>query len=189
MKKALFGLTQATMMLTAFVLCISAQLPAKEQKPSPPPSAPQNEVPVSPCPNLEVHSTTPQYVRDGNPVTFTVSLSGGDQKIAPIFNWTITSGVVNSGQGTSTIKVDSTGAGVDRGITATVQIGGFPPECTADGSVTVNVAGPAKKLDEYSSLTEADENARLDAFISNVTDKDQAYIFAYAGRTSPRGEA
>ena len=190
MKKVLGNLFFVGVMAAGFIN-VSAQLPNREPKPATPPAPPaqQPEIPVSPCPTLEVRTGAPQYVRDGVPVTFTVTLSGGDQKVAPMFNWAITSGVVNSGQGTSSIKVDSTGAGQDKAITASVQIGGFPPECAADGSVTVNIAGPAKKLDEYGAVTEADENARLDAFISNVTDKEQAYIFAYAGRTSPRGQA
>ena len=187
MKKVLIRLTMVAALFAVFVLCGSAQLPRPEQKPPATPP-PQNEQPPSPCPAIDIRG--PQKpIRDGEQVGFTVTLSGGDPKVAPMYNWSISAGTMVSGQGTRNIGVDSTGASVDKAITANVQIGGFPPECTADATTTLYIAGTAKKFDEYGSLTETDENARLDAFISNVTDKEQAYIFAYAGRTSARGQA
>ena len=186
MEKALIGVT----LLAVFAFCASAQItPKPEQKPPTPPTV--NPLPemVSPCPKLEVRTPTPQYVRDGTPVKFTASLSGGDSKVAPMFNWSLSAGVVISGQGTATIEIDSTGASADKAITVSVQVGGLAPECVANATETVSVAGPAKKLDEFGALAEDKERERLDAFMSNVTEKEQAYIFVYAGRNNPRGQA
>ena len=187
MRKALFGLTSAAALLAAFAVSVPAQLPKPDVKPPPPPAA-QNEAPVSPCPAIDLRAPQ-KIIRDGEQVGLTANLSGGDPKVVPMYSWSISAGTLLAGQGTQKIGVDSTGASADKAITATVQIGGFAPECTADATVTFYIAGPARKLDEYGTLSETDENARLDAFISNVTDKEQAYIFAYAGRMSPRGQA
>ena len=183
MKKALIGM----MLFVAFALCASAQTtPTPEPKP-PSPASP-NEPPVSPCPKLEINK--PQRpIRDGEQVGFTAQLSGGDPKVVPMYNWSLSAGTLLGGQGTRSIGVDSTGAAADKAITATVQLGGFAPECTADAAVTLYIAGPAKKLDEFGALAEDKEKERLDAFMSNVTEKEHAYIFVYAGRTSPRGQA
>lgn len=49
------------------------------------------------------------------------------------FNWSISSGSIKAGQGTNTIVVsDKTG----HIVTATVEIGGLPPECSPIGSET-----------------------------------------------------
>lgn len=189
MKKALIIPVLAAAMLAVTGVDAPAQLPNTERKPLPPvPVAAEAVAPVSPCPSIELQAPQ-KTVRDGEHVGFTAMLSGGDAKVAPLFNWSISAGTVVSGQGTSRIGVDSTGAGADKAITATVQIGGFPPECAADATVTLYIAGPARKADEFGTLAENDENARLDAFISMLTEKDLAYVFAYAGRTSPRGQA
>ncbi len=171
----------AAALIAAFALCTAAQV-TPEQKP---PAAP----PVAPCPKLDVRSPTPGPVKDGRPVKFTATLAGGDPKVTPIFIWTTTAGVITTGQSTPNIDVDSTGAGVDKAITASILIGGFPGECTADASFTVPVAGPAKKLDEYGSVKDEDEIARLDSFYANITPTDLAYVISYAGRTGPRGQS
>src|SRR5258706_167351 len=105
------------LLLAVSVLSASAQLPYPTAKPrepreAKPEPAQQNEPSVSPCPRLEVRASAPQYVRDGSPVKFIASLSGGDTKVAPTFNWSISAGVVSSVQGMATMYVDSTGAGV-----------------------------------------------------------------------------
>src|SRR5260221_13992255 len=105
MKRVLVRLMPVMLLLAAFFLSASAQLPYPPAKPrepreAKPEPAQQNEPPpVSPCPRLEVRTPTPQYVRDGSPVKFIASLSGGDTKVAPTFNWSISAGVVSSGQG------------------------------------------------------------------------------------------
>ena len=178
-------------LIATIVLAVSSAAAISAQNPPPPqktPPQPENATPQpAPCGKPEVRSAS-QLVRDGAPVKFTVNLGGGDAKNV-IYSWSISSGIITSGQGTPTIDVDTTGAGVDREITASVMLGGLAPECSYQAGSTVKVAAPAKKLDEYATLKEEEENTKLEAFMSNVTPGDQAFIFVYAGRTSPRGHA
>ena len=175
-------------MLSALVMSVSAQA-----KPDPKDSPPQPTAitlqPAAPvCPKLEVRTAT-QPIRDGTLLKFSVGVSGGDVKSTPVFSWTVSAGMISSGQGTATIDVDTTGAGADKSIAASLLIIGFPPECSAEASATVPIAGPAKKLDEFGVLKVEDESARLDSFIATVTPSERAYVFAYAGRTGLRGQA
>jgi len=174
--------------MTVIVGCVTAQTRPERKDPQAQPAVVPNEPPVAPCPKIEMRSTQ-KPVRDGEPGVFSVTLTGGDPKAVPVFIWSISAGTFLRGQGTRNIAIDTTGAGVNKGITATVQVSGLAPECSADAAATLSVAGPAKKLDEYGVLAEADEKARLDALMAAVTDKEQAFIFVYAGRTSPRGQA
>ncbi len=173
-----------TVLLLVFAVCSPAQVSPEKPQPNPP-GAP----PVSPCPKLEVHSTTPVPVKEGRPVKFTATLNGGDSKVIPIYIWTTTAGSLVSGQATGTIEVDSTGAGAEKAITASILIGGFPGECIADASATIQVIPPARKIDEYGVVKEADENVRLDSFASGVGANELAFVITYAGRTGPRGQS
>lgn len=51
---------------------------------------------------------------------------------------TVTGGAIESGQGTATIKVDTSGA-VSGFITATVDVGGYDRECPTSSSSTTSV--------------------------------------------------
>ena len=186
MNKMVINTVFATTLVVAFAICLSAQ----DQKPPPnPPGTPAGVPPVSPCPKLEVHSTTPVPVKEGRPVKFTATLSGGDAKVTPIYIWTTTAGSIVSGQATGTLEVDSSGAGAEKTITASILIGGFPGECKADASTTIQVIPPARKIDEYGPIREEEETARLDSFAGGVGSNELAFVITYAGRTSPRGQS
>ena len=73
----------------------------------------------------------------GQPVTFTASVTGGPEGFAPTYNWSVSAGTITSGQGTSTITVDTAGLG-GQTVTATVSIGGADPTCTATNSCTTH---------------------------------------------------
>lgn len=185
MKKALMLM----ILLATLGTITEAQVTPVTDKNQPPQPINQPGTPMpAPCPNLAI--TKPQQViRDGATLKLSVNLGGGDPRALPLFVWSISSGSISSGQGTSTIEIDSTGAGADKEIRATLQASGLSPECQYESTATITVAGPAKKVDAYGNLPEDKEKEHLDAFIANVTDREQAYIFAYAGRTSPRGQA
>lgn len=177
------------------MLTFSCWIGTSAQDPAPPPPPPpvektQPEEPNSsdPCPKISLKVPN-QPVRDGLPVRLGASLSGGDKKVIAMFDWSLSAGVIRSGQGTPSIEVDTTGAGADRVIYATLLIGGYPPECTSSETVTVNVAGPPRKADEFGSLPEAEMASRIESFIASVPPTDQVHIFAYAGRTNVRGFA
>jgi hypothetical protein len=84
----------------------------------------------------------------------------------------------------------STGAGSNREIVADLWIGGFAPECTAQTSALVRVAGPPSQVDEFGELPMEIENERLTAFVSALPPaNDHIVVIAYAGRNSARGFA
>ena len=174
----------------ALVATLAIYTSAQDQKAPPnPPGTPPAAPPVSPCPKLEVHATTPVPVKEGRPVKFTATLNGGDAKVTPIYIWTTTAGSIVSGQATGTIEVDSSGAGSEKSITASILIGGFPGECTADAYTTIQVIPPARKIDEYGTIKEEEETAKLDSFAGGVGQNELAFVITYAGRTSPRGQS
>jgi PKD domain len=142
-----------------------------------------------PCPTVDV--SCPDTGTAGTPVTFTASVSGGDSSVTPTFNWTVSAGTISSGQGTSSITVDTTG--VTGTITATVDVGGFDRSCSTSDSCTVSfpVQAAPRKIDEYGNIRFNDEKARLDNFAIELQNDptSQGYIIAYGGRRGRAGEA
>ena len=111
------------------------------------------------CPTVSV--SCPANVPQGDPITFTASVSG-DASVT--YNWTVSAGTISSGQGTSSISVDTTGIG-GQSVTATVELGGLDPSCSRTASCTTGVETPpqaCRKFDEYADLRFNDEKARLD---------------------------
>ena len=120
--------------------------------------------PKPPCPTVSV--SCPSEVEAGQPITFTASISGETGGATTTFNWSVSTGTISSGQGTSTITVDTTGAG-GQSVTATVNIGGLDPTCNATASCTTGVKPPPqppRKFDEYGNIRFNDEKARLDNY-------------------------
>jgi hypothetical protein len=122
---------------------------------------------LPPCPTVNISCPTDQ-VQTGTPATVSVSLSGGDPNASPTYNWSVSAGTISSGQGTPSITVDTTGLS-GQNVTATVEIGGLPPECQRTASCSFSVATPltppeCRKFDEYTDLKFNDEKARLDNF-------------------------
>jgi Bacterial Ig domain len=121
--------------------------------------------PPPPCPTVSV--TCPSDVDANQPITFTASVTGGDTGATWTYNWSVSAGTISSGQGTSTITVDTAGIG-GQSVTATVSIGGADPSCTGTtASCTTSVRTPivpARKFDEYGNIRFNDEKARLDNY-------------------------
>src|SRR5689334_17754102 len=61
----------------------------------------------SKCPTTKM--TCPDLVKVGEKLTFTANVQGGDQNVTPTYNWAVSAGKISSGQGTSTITVDTKG--------------------------------------------------------------------------------
>ena len=142
------------------------------------------------CPKIETSGT--YTVMDGDVVTFSVSINSGDLRFSPKYDWTVSAGKLKSGQGTSVIKVDTTGTG-GQTVTATVEIGGMPASCTNAASVSSDVDEKprAKKIDEYGDVNEEDEMARLDNFAIQLMSSpgEQGYVIVYTGKTGKTGES
>lgn len=98
--------------------------PGRQQKPSA-------------CPKVKV--SCPDSVTKSDKLTYTVLVNGGDPNVTPTFNWAVSAGSIESGQGTSTIEVDLKEVAADSTITATVELGGYSRECPASSSCTTIV--------------------------------------------------
>ena len=145
---------------------------------------------VLPCPTVTV--SCPDVVDEGQPATFTANVTGGDPNVSATYNWSVSGGTITSGQGTPSITVDTTGQG-GRAITATVNVGGYPPECNTQASCTTTpqVRAVARMFDQYGNIAFNDEKARLDNFAIQLQNEPgaQGYIIAYGGRRGRAGEA
>jgi hypothetical protein len=131
-----------------------------------------------PCPTVSV--SCPADVELGAPITFNASV-GGDANVT--YNWTISAGTISSGQGTSSITVDSNGLG-GQTVTATLELGGLDPSCSRTASCSTLVKGAlpqARKFDEYGNIKFNDEKARLDNYAIQLQNEpgSQGYIIAY----------
>jgi hypothetical protein len=150
--------------------------------PAPPPPA---------CPTVSV--SCPDTGTIGQPVTFTANVSGGDPNVTPTFNWTVSAGTISSGQGTSSITVDTTGVAGGTTITATVDVGGYDRSCSTSSSCTTSFARilTPRKIDEYGNIRFNDEKARLDNYAIELQNDPtaQGYLICYGGRRGRTGEA
>jgi len=133
------------------------------------------------CPTLTVNC--PSEVEDGAPATFTANFTQGTPVVSETYNWTVSAGTITSGQGTSSITVDTKGTG-GQTITATVEVGGVDPTCNRTASCSTPVKPkPAlpRKFDEYGNIRFNDEKARLDNFAIQLQNEPtaQGYIIGY----------
>jgi hypothetical protein len=131
-------------------------------------------------------------VDPGSAITFSSSLSSSANVT---YNWSVSAGTISSGQGTSSITVDTAGLG-GQTVTATVEVGGLDPACSRTASCSTSVtapAPPATKFDEYGNIRFNDEKARLDNYAIQLQNQPgaQGYIIAYgscAGEAQARAD-
>jgi hypothetical protein len=151
------------------------------------------EKPPPPCPTVSV--SCPSEVDLGQSITFTASVAN-DSGLSLTYNWSVSAGTISSGQGTSTITVDTTGLG-GQTVTATVSLGGADPSCTGTtASCSTSVKPPPaqpQKFDEYGNIKFNDEKARLDNFAIQLQNNpgSTATIIVYgscAGEAQTRGD-
>ncbi len=143
-----------------------------------------------PCPTVSV--SCPSQVDPGQPITFTASLSA-DSNVT--YNWSVSAGTISSGQGTSSIQVDTTGLG-GQTVTATLELGGLDPACARTASCSTQITVPARppvKFDEYGNIAFNDEKARLDNYAIQLQNDPTATgtIIAYgscAGEAQARAD-
>jgi len=148
--------------------------------------------PPPPCPTIAVSCT--DAVDQGSPITYTASITGEGGGSAT-YNWSVSAGTITSGQGTSSITVDTAGIG-GQTVTATVEVGGLAPECARTASCSTSVRPPkpiAVKFDEYGNIRFNDEKARLDNFAIQLQNQPgaQGYYIAYgscAGEAQQRAD-
>lgn len=145
--------------------------------------------PVRPvCPAVEV--TCPTTLGIDQPLTFTSRYQGGTAGINPVYNWTVSAGTIMEGQGTDTIKVDTTGL-AGQSIRASLSLGGYNLECAANCAVTIPVPKlTGRRFDEFPDISRNDEKARLDNFGIEMQNDPSAtaYVIVYPGKSGKRGE-
>ncbi len=145
------------------------------------------------CPALSISAPSDEVIA-GESVTFNANIVSGDSKSAMTlsFNWSISAGTISSGQGSSVITVDTADL-AGKSVTATLEIGGLPAACarTASATASVKPSVVAVKIDDFGSVNEELEWAKLDNFVIVLNNEPNAegYIISYRGPKSPAGEA
>jgi hypothetical protein len=151
---------------------------------------------VNPCPVVQpvcpaIEITCPPTVAIDQPITFSSNYTGGvPANVTPVYNWSVSAGTIIEGQGTSSIKVDTTGL-AGQSVTATLSMGGYNLECSASCSVGIPLPIPTnRKFDEFPDIQRNDEKARLDNFAIELQNDPTAtaYVIVYPGKTSKRGD-
>lgn len=176
---------------TAYYAWIRKPVPQSSTHAAPRPSKPARPAVVR-CPKVEV--SCPSEVDAEMPITFTARVTGGDPEATFTYNWTVSAGTISSGQGTSTITVDTTGV-AGQSCTATVSLGGYDPKCqppTQSCTTGIKVKPqPPRKFDEYGPLSLKERNEHLDNYAIQLQNEPmaQAYVIVYSGRKSLRGAA
>src|SRR5690606_20383933 len=74
----------------------------------------------------------------GQSMTFTANATGGSADVT--YNWSVSSGTIESGQGTPSIVVSTTNDMANTSVTATVELGGLDPACNCPS--TASEVGP-----------------------------------------------
>lgn len=150
---------------------------------------------VNPCPPLRpvcpnVSITCPTEVVLDQPIAFSSNVTGGNTTTPPIYNWTVSAGTIIEGQGTPTIRVDTTGL-AGQTVTASLSMGGFPENCSDSCAVQIPVPQPkCRKFDEFPNISRNDEKARLDNFgVALQNDPTStAYIVVFPAHSVRRGD-
>jgi hypothetical protein len=142
------------------------------------------------CPTISV--SCPDDFKDGEPLTFTAKVSGGNQNVVPIYDWTVSVGKIIQGQGSPSIKVDMTGF-PGQAYTATVSIAGFDSACpaTASCSLIIDHLPNSIQFDSLGILPRKKEITRLNAFAVQLQKEPGArgYLLVCGGRRGRAGEA
>jgi hypothetical protein len=144
--------------------------------------------PAPPCPRVSI--VCPENVLVDQPLTFSSNLASVTSGVAAIYNWTVSAGRILEGQGTSTIKVDTTGL-AGQIIRARLSMGGFNQDCSDTCSAQIPVPQPhSRKFDEFPDIARNDEKARLDNYAVELQNDPSAtgYVIVYPGGSGRPGE-
>lgn len=146
-------------------------------------------MPIQPlCPDISI--VCPTNIGIDQPLTFKADVTGGNVVAPPVFAWTVSAGTITEGQGTNTIKVDTSGL-AGQTVRASLSVGGYHLECAADCAVSIPLPKlKSTRFDEFPDIARNDEKARLDNFAIELQNdpKATAHVIVYPGRSSKRGE-
>jgi hypothetical protein len=117
------------------------------------------------CTNVNGVTGPSGTTRGGDTMTFTANTSG---PVDVTYNWSVSAGTIESGQGTASITVRTTKEMAGSNVTATVELGGNAPTCNCvnTGSETAGIAPLDTPIlvDEFGPLKDDDVKARIDNF-------------------------
>ncbi len=131
------------------------------------------------CPSLSV-SGPAGVTNPGDTMTFTLN-GGGSNPV----NWTVTSGTIEAGQGTSTITVRTTSEMAGSTVTATAELGGLDSACNCPNTASENgiiATRPTPRLvDEFGGKKDDEVKAIIDNFYIELNNDPNAkgYIVNY----------
>ncbi|MEO8648339.1 MAG: hypothetical protein ABI539_04155, partial [Acidobacteriota bacterium] len=135
------------------------------------------------CPSLTV--TGPAGITNpGETMTFTANVSGGSQQ-SITYNWSVSDGTIESGQGTPSITVRAPLNENGGNITATVDLGGLDTgcDCPRTQSETAPFSGKpvSIQVNEFDKMSNDDIRAQLDLFFNELSNNpnNQGYIINY----------
>jgi len=154
--------------------------------------SPQKEIDQSEpkCPTVSVSCASQNEVNTAVP--FTVIVNGADARAVLTYTWTASIGTIVEGQGTPTIKLDTTGLGF-KSFTATVKVGGLNPACAsvASCSIIIHPPIPITKFGSYGLLPRSKEKEMLKTFAAALNNNPgaQGYVLSYDGRRDVAGVA
>ena len=140
------------------------------------------------CPNVSI--ICPENAELGQVLAFRSNVTGGTPGVVPIYNWTVSAGTIIGGQGTDTIRVDTSGLSGGQTVTASLSMGGYTLDCSATCSVSFPIQVECRKFDEYSDIAYNDEKARLDNYAIELQNDptSTAYIIVYPGTRGRPGD-
>jgi hypothetical protein len=95
------------------------------------------ESPPPICPSLSV--SCPSELEPNKPIVFEANVTGGEPGAKANITWTLTSGKIISGQGTSKITVSASEAERRRSLTATASLEAADPSCSGTASCSINI--------------------------------------------------
>jgi hypothetical protein len=99
------------------------------------PPVKQNQ--IQDCPTISV--TCPEAGRGENtPIRFKANVIDGKPRSEVSYNWSVSKGRISQGQGTAMIEVDVAAEDLE-GLTATVEINGFEPDCNRVASCSMAI--------------------------------------------------
>jgi hypothetical protein len=134
------------------------------------------------CPTIEVSGGG--IIESGKPMSFTVRVTGKLNIPNLEYDWSVSNGTIASGQGTTSITVDTTGLAGGTNITAEVKIKGLSANCSDTASETGStlIVCPAPRLiDEFGKLSRIALKARIEAFLTELEKETnaQGYFINY----------
>lgn len=135
------------------------------------------------CPGIAIESNSYE-IPAGDTLVFAAMTKNTPANVT--YNWAISAGTIISGQGTPMIKVNTTGLPEGAFITATLELGNIPKNCSSSASSSAEVI-PAAQLVVSGTFTNGQElkNA-VQKFIAATAFKDpenagSCFIYLYPG--------